>query len=68
MPASSSAATAADGVQEGFVDWDWLGAQPALSETAHVRHLRLESPIRVKMDGRKGEGVILKPPVSDSPL
>lgn len=46
---------------EGFVDWDWLGAQPALSETAHVRHLRLESPILVKMDGRRGEGVILKP-------
>ncbi|HVG08859.1 MAG TPA: PEP/pyruvate-binding domain-containing protein [Thermoanaerobaculia bacterium] len=52
----------------GFVDWDWLGAQPALSETAHVRHLRLESPILVKMDGRKGEGVILKPSVSASPL
>jgi hypothetical protein len=54
--------------KEGFVDWDWLDAQPALSEHAHVRHLRLESPILVKMDGRKGEGVILKPPVSSSPL
>jgi hypothetical protein len=52
----------------GFVDWDWLGAQSALSESAHVRHLRLESPILVKMDGRKGEGVILKPSVSSSPL
>jgi CheY-like chemotaxis protein len=55
-------------VNDGFVDWDWLGAQPALSENAHVRHLRLESPILVKMDGRKGEGVILKPSVSSSPL
>jgi hypothetical protein len=54
-PAGLSAA------REGFVDWDWLGAQSALSENAHVRHLRLESPILVKMDGRKGEGVILKP-------
>ncbi len=52
----------------GFVDWGWLDAQPALTENAHVRHLRLESPILVKMDGRKGEGVILKPPVSASPL
>lgn len=46
---------------EGFVDWDWLDAQPTLSDTAHVRHLRLEAPLLVKMDGRKGEGVILKP-------
>ena len=54
-PAAASAGS------EGFVDWDWLDAQPALSEHAHVRHLHLESPILVKMDGRKGEGVILKP-------
>lgn len=47
--------------REGFVDWDWLDARPALSETAHVRHLRLDEPLLVKMDGRKGEGVILKP-------
>ncbi|HYN22631.1 MAG TPA: PEP/pyruvate-binding domain-containing protein [Thermoanaerobaculia bacterium] len=46
---------------EGRVDWDWLNAQPALSENAHVRHLRLENPLVVKMDGRKGEGAILKP-------
>jgi CheY-like chemotaxis protein len=49
------------GAGEGFVDWEWLTAQPALTEAAHVRHLRLESPLLVKMDGRKGEGVILKP-------
>jgi hypothetical protein len=46
---------------EGRVDWDWLNAQPALSENAHVRHLRLDTPLLVKMDGRNGEGVILKP-------
>ena len=52
----------------GFVDWEWLDARPALSETAHVRHLRLDGPLLVKMDGRKGEGVILKPSASASPL
>jgi CheY-like chemotaxis protein len=46
---------------EGFVDWGWLDAQPDLSRNNHVRHLRLESPLVVKMDGRRGEGVILKP-------
>jgi CheY-like chemotaxis protein len=42
------------------VDWDWLGAQPALSDAASVRRLRLERPLRVLMNGKTGEGVILK--------
>jgi hypothetical protein len=50
-------------VGEGFVDWEWLAAQPALGETSSscVRHLRFERPVVVKMDGRTGQGVILKP-------
>jgi CheY-like chemotaxis protein len=48
-------------VGEGFVDWDWLAAVPAVRETALVRHLRFERPIVVKMNGVQGEGVILKP-------
>jgi hypothetical protein len=46
---------------EGFVDWKWLDAQPAQSHSAHVRHLRLDRPVVVKMNGKLGEGVILKP-------
>jgi CheY-like chemotaxis protein len=45
---------------DGDIDWDWLDAQPALSERAHVRHVRLERPILVLMDGRRNEGLILK--------
>ena len=45
---------------EGFVDWDWLADQPAVEETLSIRHLRLDSPILVKMDGSCNEGVILK--------
>jgi len=44
----------------GFLDWAWLDAQPDQSHNAHVRHLRLAEPLLVKMNGRKGEGVILK--------
>ena len=43
------------------MDWDWLAAQPALSEKAAVRRLRLERPLRVLMNGKTGDGVILKP-------
>jgi CheY-like chemotaxis protein len=49
-------------VGDGVVDWEWLDAQPALSHAAHVRHLRLERPILVLMNGKKNEGVILKEP------
>jgi CheY-like chemotaxis protein len=46
---------------EGDLDWAWLAAQPAVGETSCVRWLRLERPLLIQMDGRRGEGVILKP-------
>jgi hypothetical protein len=46
---------------EGFVRWDWLAAQPAVSERGGVRHLRFEQPVLVHMDGRRNQGVIVKP-------
>jgi CheY-like chemotaxis protein len=46
---------------DGFIDWDWLAAQPAVADQGYVRHIRLEQPISVKMSGKTGEGVILKP-------
>jgi hypothetical protein len=46
---------------DGFIDWDWLAARPAVEDTGFVRHLRLDAPLRVAMDGRSGRGLILKP-------
>ena len=46
---------------EGIVDWSWLSAQPAVTELTYARHLRLDRPITIKMNGKKSEGVILKP-------
>jgi hypothetical protein len=46
---------------DGFLDWDWLDAQPALSRAGHVRHLRLKEPVLVKMNGKRNQGLILKP-------
>jgi CheY-like chemotaxis protein len=46
---------------DGFIDWDWLAAQPALEDTGFVRHIRLDAPVSVAMSGKTGEGVILKP-------
>jgi hypothetical protein len=52
---------------EGFIDWDWLAAQPALQETEFVRHVRLAGSVKVTMNGRTGEGVILKPQPEPEP-
>jgi hypothetical protein len=46
---------------EGFVDWEWLAAQPAEYEGAFVRHLRFAEPVVALMNGRTNRGVILKP-------
>jgi CheY-like chemotaxis protein len=46
---------------EGFVDWEWLAAQPAVAEEGPVRHLFLEQPTIVKMDGKNNRGIIEKP-------
>jgi hypothetical protein len=51
---------------EGFVDWDWISAQPAETEAGSVRHLRFEAPLVVKMDGRRSAGVIYKPGLGKS--
>ncbi len=47
---------------EGFVDWEFLAAQPALAEIGPVRHLRFEAPVLVTMNGTAQHGVIRKPP------
>ena len=46
---------------DGMVDWAWLAAQPAVEERGCVRHLTFTKPVTVLMNGRAGEGMILKP-------
>jgi hypothetical protein len=41
------------------INWDWLARLPAIAETEFVRHVRTLGPLRVKVDGRAGRGVIL---------
>jgi hypothetical protein len=46
---------------DGFIDWDWLAAQPAVERRGAVSHVRLADTLEIKIDGRTGRGVILKP-------
>lgn len=40
------------------IDWDWLNQQKVINETQFIRHVRSSAPLRIKVDGRKGRGVI----------
>ncbi len=46
-------------VGDGIIDWDWLD-RPA-EEGAFFRHLHFDKPVAVLMNGKRQEGVILKP-------
>jgi len=45
---------------QGFIDWGWLAAQPAVRETAFVRHVQLAQPLEVRLDGQTSRGAVLK--------
>ena len=46
---------------KGRVNWEWLKQQPSLKEELDgvVRHIRLENPVQVLVDGNAGRGIIL---------
>lgn len=43
------------------IDWEWLARQPEVGETRLIRHVRSAMALEVRVDGRSGRGVILKP-------
>ena len=53
--------TVNDELGEGSVDWQWLAGLPAAEELNFARHIELEQPVSIQMNGRTGEGMILKP-------
>lgn len=48
-------------VKQGFVDWQWLMEQAPLEQKQFVRHIQLEDPVIVKINGHQNKGIILKP-------
>jgi len=46
---------------DGSYDLEFLNSQPAEFENQYLRHIRFNSPLIVKADGRKNIGVIMKP-------
>lgn len=52
--------TVNDYIGDGVYDRDFLNSLPAVEETEHVRHVRLDKPMCIKIDGMKQEGVIMR--------
>lgn len=48
---------------DGWFDEEYLNALPAVEETAYLRHVHLDKPMVIKMDGKKSLGVVLKPEI-----
>jgi CheY-like chemotaxis protein len=45
---------------DGIFDEAFLNSQAAFQETKHLRHVRFEKPVVIKIDGKKNIGVVLK--------
>ncbi len=45
----------------GFVDWDWLNKQKVVEKKGTVTHIKTNTPIMIKINGRENKGVIIKP-------
>ncbi len=49
------------GTRRESVNWEWLEQAPVYEKTEHVKLIRSDKPFQVRIDGRRGVGVILKP-------
>ena len=47
--------------KNSFIDWDWLLDCKTHSEKKFTKHIRLKSPLIIKMNGKSNAGIILKP-------
>jgi hypothetical protein len=45
--------------EHGRIDWPWLESQPVAEETPYLRHVRLERPLRIRIDGKSSQAVII---------
>ncbi len=47
-----------ENTESDFLDWEWINALPVLSESTFLRHVRLEKPMTLKINGRNAMCVI----------
>lgn len=47
--------------EQGFIDWGWLNSHNVVEEKDFTKHIRLDKPLTIKINGHKSIGIILKP-------
>ena len=45
---------------EDFIDWQWLDALAVHEKTGYLKHIRLDNPLTLKIDGKSSRAVLLK--------
>ncbi len=48
-------------IKDGFYDLEYLNNCKAFFENQFIRHIKFDLPLRVRINGRKNRGIILKP-------
>ena len=43
---------------DDYFNWEWLNSQPSVQETDYLRHVKLDKPFTLKIDGKKSQCVI----------
>ena len=47
-------------ISKDYFDWQWVESFPAVSETRFLRHVQLEKPLIMKINGRKSQCVMAR--------
>jgi len=47
--------------KETWLDWDWLKDKKAKQQLNFIKHIKLKKPLTIKLDGRNGRALVLKP-------
>ena len=45
---------------ESIIDWTWLKKQKTKQRLNFVKHIHLDKPLKVKLDGRNGQALVTK--------
>ena len=48
-----------DSGSNDYFDWEWISSLPVIRETTFLRHVQLEKPFVLKIDGKSSECVMV---------
>ncbi|RMF08052.1 MAG: response regulator [Candidatus Neomarinimicrobiota bacterium] len=55
-------------VPQDFFNYDWIRGQTAIRELTYASCYQLKRPVEVRINGEKGEGVVVRPPLPEEEI